>query len=281
VVDSCNEYLLKLPIVISNFENQPFYFKQRELGGKNLIYRARKIDNTSNIPYPKVADIDCISESKKGLISSYGRVNKPEERMFYGATSYSTACFETLSKGKDFQKLASAMTTTGCWIVEEPINIVEIPYSRKYSEKLTSISKNPSVKISNDLLIKQEKHFKKLLENDLDYEKMILFSDSYANFEIDSENDYYLSNYYKDRIFNKIKGFKVQKTFDAIQYPSVPFSFELNNIVIRPEVAEKKLRFFDAMQVWVLFNKEKMSDVQFIPIEQNVMSDDEGILKWR
>lgn len=281
LVKACNEHFPRLPIIISDFNNQDYFFRQQQLSGKNLIYRARKIINSINSPHRFLRDIDCIPEDKKHLITEFGRVNKPNERMFYGALDYSIACFETLSKGKDFQSTASAMTTVGCWLIEKPFKIAQIPFSKKYVEKLQSTTGVGNYRISEEYILKQEQHYRQLLSSELEYQKMQLFADAFANFEIESEHDYYLSNYYKDRIFNQIEGFKINMEFGAIQYPSVPSSFERDNIVLLPKVAEKSLFFFNSMQVWVVFDKENMKNIQFIPIKQMVKADSEGKLNWR
>lgn len=281
LVTACNEHFPRLPIIVSDFNNQENFFRQQQLPGKNLIYRARKITNQNNTPHEYLSDIDCIPNEKKHLITEFGRVNKPQERMFYGALDYSIACFETLSKGKDFQNIASAMTTVGCWIIDKPFKIAQIPFSKKYINKLEATTGLGNFRISEEGIAKQEQHYRQLLASDLEYDKMQLFADAFANFEIENEHDYYLSNYYKDRVFNKIENFKLDIEFGAIQYPSVPSSFERDNIVLLPEVAENSLTFLNGMQVWVVFDKENMKNLQFLPIEQMVRCDSEGKLNWR
>ena len=76
------------------------------------------------------------------------------------------------------------------------------------------------------------KQLKKQIGNDIGYEIHELFGNAFANFDIKTDNDYFLSNYYADRIFNQIDGFKVGEEIDGIIYPSVPSSFEENNIVL-------------------------------------------------
>ena len=62
LVHFCNAYIPRIPILPLKFENEPFFFGQREFSGWNLIYRGRKINNPENRPHPKVSDINYIQD---------------------------------------------------------------------------------------------------------------------------------------------------------------------------------------------------------------------------
>lgn len=281
LVTACNEHFPHIPILPLRFENEPFFFGQYKFGGRNIVYRGRKITNLQNQPYPKVSDISFIPEDKLHLITEFGRANKKGESMFYGAIHYPTACFETLSKGIDFQKTGSGMLTVGTWVIEKPLLIAQLPISKKYWNLINEKTNFELVKHSNEKIDAVISEIKKLTASDIDYEILELFGDAFANFQIECEQDYYLSNYYKDRIFDKIKGFNVPVEYDGIFYASVPNAYESDNLVIKPESVISKMKFGDAMQVWVVHHKQTTGNVQFIPIEQRVRADDEGNLNWR
>lgn len=72
------ECLPRLPFNLVDFDNKPFFFHQREYGGLNVIYRARKITNPGNTFHRFVSDLSYMPSNKLHLITDYGRVNKPQ-----------------------------------------------------------------------------------------------------------------------------------------------------------------------------------------------------------
>lgn len=279
LVKACDEYFSNIPIIIIDFDDDLYFFGQREYGEKILIYRARKIENDLHTPHPFISDIDAIPMEKKHLVNSFGRSNKKGEPMFYGAMSNSTACFETISKGIDFQQTGSTFCTVGCWIIENPFKMARLPFSIKYIDELTCLSSIRTLNfISNKRLHEEEEKFRNLCSSELEYDILKLFADAFANFNIECENDYYLSNYYKDRIFNTKNRYNIPDKIDAIIYPSVPSSFQMPNIVIKPDIVKKNMRFLQAMQVWVQLDVNGRS---FNPIQQKITADINGKLNWK
>lgn len=201
--------------------------------------------------------------------------------MFYGSLNYATACIETLSKGEDFRKLEAAMVTIGTWRFKEPLKLVQMPHSEKawksFTEQVTFISE----RLTEEHIKKHNEHLRQQQRNEIDYEILELFGDAFAKLEIKSDNDYFLSNYYADRVFDRIKGFYVQEEIDGIIYPSVPNSYEEKNIVLKPSVIDNKLEFVNAMQVWVVLHLKSGGGGEFIPIEQRVKADNTGKLSWQ
>lgn len=281
LVQECNDHFPKIPLTPMTFENKKFEFKQHEFGGYNVVYRGRKITDPKKRGHKTVSDISYIGNNSLEKIESFGRSNRSQESMFYGSLRYSTACFETLSKGLDFKQSGSALITCGTWIVEESLKIIRLPYSKKHWSKLSDIVDPAVSKMSKDKVIKQWDHLEKIISNELDLKILELFADAFATIEVQTEQDYYLSNYYKDRIFNQIRGFHVVEDFDTIMFPSIPSSYEEMNLVIKPEAVDAKLKFLDAMMVWVTMNQEKIADLQFIPIKHRIKANKSGDLLWR
>lgn len=81
-------------ILGDEFKNTPFYFRQNEWGGTNVIYRARP-NEIADTPFPCVKDISYVPEDKLSKVPM-GRVNKARQAIFYGSTKFETACFETV-----------------------------------------------------------------------------------------------------------------------------------------------------------------------------------------
>lgn len=234
LVFQCNKFFPSMPISVVDFTNEKFFFRQREYGGLNVVHRGRKITNPQNRPHPFVADISYIKDKDVDLIEKYGRVNKPKQSLFYGALGYHTASWETLSKGVEFRNSGSGMVTVGTWIIEQPLKLVQMPYSEKVFIALYDIVSYKPERLKLKQIKEHNKQLKKQIGNDIAYEILELFGDAFANFDTKTDNDYFLSNYYADRIFNQIDEFKVGEEIDGIIYPSVPSSFEENNIVLKP-----------------------------------------------
>ncbi len=281
VVALCNEYFPSLPMLLVDFTNEPFYFRQQQWGGLNVIHRGRKITNSQNRPHPNVSDISYIQPKELHKIDRFGRANKKGESMFYGSLNYATACIETLSKGADFRDSGSAMVTIGTWKFETPLTLAQMPHSEKVWKQFYEKVSFKSEKLTEEHIKKHNEEIRKRLRNDLDYEILELFGDAFAKFDIKDDTDYFLSNYYADRVFNRVKGLDPGEEFDGIMYPSVPNSYQEYNIVLTPGVVDTKLKFLNAMQVWVVHYLNKGGGGEFIPIEQRVKADDAGKLSWR
>lgn len=280
LTEACNEFFPRIPILPLDFNNQPFFFRQNEYGGRNAIYRGRKITNSENQPHLSISEISFIQKKDLNKIEFFGRVNKKGESMFYGAIGYPTTCIETLSKGIELKDFGSAMVTVGTWLIKDSIKMVQLPYSKKYWQAMEGLTRFNLIRMSSEKINEENNMLRGLVETEIDFEILQLFGDAFANFNIECEQDYYLSNYYKDRIFNQVKGFNTHVDFEAILYPSVSNAFESDNIVIRPSTVEKKMEFLDAMLVWVVNQKQSGGSVQFIPIKQRIYPDKNGIFKW-
>ena len=281
LVSQCNKYFAALPMASVDFTNEQFFFRQLEYGGLNVVHRGREITNPENRPHPNVADISYIQKEDIELIKKFGRVNKPKQSMFYGSLSYHTAVWETLSKGVEFRNSGSGMVTVGTWIIEKPLKLVQMPHSEKVFTALYDIVSYKPERLRLEHIKDHNMLLKKQIGSDIGYEILELFGDAFANFDIKTDNDYFLSNYYADRAFNQIDGFEVGEEIDGIIYPSVASSYQENNIVLKPSSVDTKLKFSSAMQVWVVHHLETGKGAQFIPIEQRIHAMGNGTLSWR
>ena len=279
VIELCNFHFPQIPFVTVDFTNEKFFFKQKEFGGINVIYRGRKMKNKEDDPFEGISDISYIQEKDLDLIENFGRLNKKRESMFYGALNASTACVETITKGEDFKGSGSVMVVVGTWKFDSTLKLAEMPYSEKYWKLYTRETKIKSEVLTEDFIRERNQEIKLKFENSLSYEILTLFGDAFANFEIKQDSDYYLSNYFADRIFSRLPGYKCDN-IDGIIYPSIPHSYQELNVVLKPEVVEQKLKFIDATQVWVVHFLETGGGVQFIPIRENIYPDENGKFRW-
>lgn len=170
---TCNEYFQKLPFLIVDFTNEPFFFRQHNWGGINVIYRARQIKTSNNLPHENISDISFIPESKLDNITNFGRVNKPQESMFYGSLNIPTACTEAVTKGNVFENSNSVMMTVGIWKFDAPLKLIEIPHSPTYFKKLYHMLNFKSEKIQLEHIEESNKLLKKRINNDFEFEKLM------------------------------------------------------------------------------------------------------------
>ncbi len=281
LVEECNKHFPLLLFPIVDFTNSKFFFRQQQWGGINVVYRARHIADTYNYPHENITDISYIPEDKLDLIEKFGRVNKPKESMFYGALKLPTACTEAITKGNVFEDASSTMLSVGVWKFETPLKLVEIPHSEKYFKSFYDEVNFKSEKIQLDHIRETNQKLRDKIGNDTYYEQLMFFADAFARWDIKEDNQYMLSNYFADRAFNKIPGYPMQDDIDGIIYPSIAFSYQETNIVLKPEVVKEKMKFISALQIWLVSFLKNNGGAQFNPIDQNVKTDEKGNLNWR
>ena len=72
----------------------------------------------------------------------------------------------------------------------------------------------------------------------------------------------------------------MEEEVDGIIYPSIALSYQHKNIVLKPEVVKNKMKFINAMQVWLVSFADRGGGAQFIPIKQRINADKDGKLLW-
>jgi hypothetical protein len=281
LTEETNKYFGRLPIPIVECDNSLFYFHQREYSGKNIIYRGRPLDNPQNIPFPKVANMSYRPENEWKNIDYFGRVSKPGEANFYGSLNPETASFECVFKDEQFRSGNMTHIAMGVWMIIAPLKLVQIPYSEKYWKQFYKLVNFKSRAITEEAIIKANLNAKKELNSEIGFEILTFFADAFANFNITSERDYYLSNYYADRVFNKVTGFSFDNDVDGILYPSVANSYQNLNIVLRPDTVRTKLKFIQGDH-YIVTNriKEDGGSVTWLPLRIRRYPDKDGNIIW-
>ncbi len=280
LIEILNSYVPKIPASVLEFKNEKFELRQTHSGGLNLLYRGRIIDD-SKIPFKTIGEISFVPADKLHTIKQFGRVNKPGESMFYASTALETACVETFSKGDNFERIKNEkgmIIVVGTWLIEKSMTFAHMTCSEKYfASFLKQANKLNLKRVTLESIRRQNDHTRQLIGNEEDYEILNFFSDEFAKLDTTDHNEHKISNYYADRMFNRIPGFKMQGDIDGIWYPSVPSSYQETNIVLPPNKAEENLKFLWADLIWVSYSSDQ---IQFIPLEQRVHANDEGVILW-
>lgn len=279
-----DSYLPNIPASILEFQNNQFELNQIENGGMNMLYRARIIDETK-VPYQTVEEISYIPQNKRHLIKYYGRVNKPGESMFYASTEMGTACVETFSKGENYNILKekkSIMLVVGTWKIEKPLTLAHMTSPEQYYTRFLEEAKSLNLKkVTLKQVQEQNDHLRKLLGDNDGFEILNFFSEEFAKTDTLDHNEHKISNYYADIVFDRNPKSKMQGgAVDGIWYPSVPSSYQENNLVLSPHIVDEKLKFVWAELVWITYSTET-KQIQFIPIERRVHADNTDVLQWR
>jgi len=278
-------YIERLPISITTFPEIPL-FNETQPRNKKLLYRARpneKIDllkSTLALPFNTLEEI---SLNLKIELIKRGRLNKANQSIFYCSNSVMGACFEAISKGFFMDKAHYSMgLTVGIWKMVEPLELASLYYSTSgldffqkndmqlYSKKLdyrNAVREKAMGRIQHDLKANAD-------ELDLNMFLLDFFSDELGRIDIENENDYKLSNYYAEHVFERVP----QGEIDGIFYPSIPMAFQGDNIALHPR-ALKKLQFVSAMNVWAVYHEETRN-LQIIPLKQNIPADTNGLFHW-
>ncbi|OGS69812.1 MAG: hypothetical protein A3F91_10750 [Flavobacteria bacterium RIFCSPLOWO2_12_FULL_35_11] len=168
-------------------------------------------------------------------IKKFGRANSPFQSRFYGAIPsedikharvilFTELCEEYRCEPV---KYVDTTVTVGRWTVIEEFEVAQMAFDERYfvSEEIKKIRDNWITKLSqnNDIPLEQ---FQKTLE---------FFSAEFAKPDIKHTDDYKLSCLYTDFAIHSA-GLK------GIFYPSCRADYKGYNIVVTPEIVEKKLR---------------------------------------
>lgn len=273
-------YFKKFTYQNLDFSNTPNSFKQNRINGQNVVFRARPNDNSKNKIFKNVSEISFIPDSDIYNIKEFGRVNKPFEPMFYGSFDYRTACVETISKGEEYYIEPNTMITVGIWTFETPLNLVNIPHSEKYFNKFYE-NENYEYKEKQLKFIREKNDkIKNDIKNNFEFDKLMFFADEFAKFDTRENKEYMICNIFADRVFRKDCNCKKEKEVDGIIYPSTIFSYQENNIVLKPEVVTNKLKFYRAFQIRFENLVETENRSCFVKVGKEVEADENGNLLW-
>lgn len=283
LLNTLNIAFPEIPIVGRKFSNSQSFFKQKEYQPKNVIFRARPNLNNIDVPYNFVSEISYIPYKESSKIKKWGRVNKPKQSMFYGALNLQTACHEMAAALNCFNEFNEYYLTVGVWEFTTPLLLAEIPQSEYNIDKLYDILKHRFDIIKKPDFSEEHQMILNILDNAVAYEVLQYFSQGFTMFDEENigEDIYKISNYYADRIFNKIKDYQIDTTFDGIIYPSRTNCYLEQNLVLKPDVVDKNLNFIEAISVALVRSKDDLNgwSAEIFPIKKT-KSYKNGELNW-
>ncbi len=209
------------------------------------IFRARV--NKGVKPYVKTKDIYMPPAS---LITEYGRSNKPEERIFYGATNYRLATFEVIQNLKNSisPKSEVVFLTVGVYKTKEVLHLANIIHSpilhANRKDIFKAFEKNRGLLDSNKWMGEELVNADNLICQ--------FFANQFTKSEIKSHFDYRISAFYSRRL-NHMNRFIApefaSEKFDGVYYPSVAMKYKGDNQSIFEDSANKKLELINAIHV--------------------------------
>ncbi len=267
-------HLPRLPFGTVDFDNKPFFFRQLEYGGINVVYRAQLIKNDSNTPHSSVKELSYVPSDMLHYIENFGRVNKPHQSMFYGAFNPLTAAIETIHSRPEVIKKFTSFTI-GVWKFEQPLTLAEVTLSKKQHDTLHRGLPESFNSQFNDAYFEELKTW---IDNSSfdELERCVFeyFADKFCEF---NENNlhYKVSNYYADRIFNRFPEHPISDgaSIDGILYSSIAHTYQQKNIALLPEVVDAKLEFWCAEHMILLGGS-------IVPIDR-AHADQDGNLIWQ
>jgi len=224
-----SESIRQVPIATAFLHKDSFIDRVRVNKGGNLF---TKEDEISYIKDQNVID---------NYLTQYGRANKPHQVMFYGAVDSTeipqqrlTSILETsdLIKNPEAVNVEGELITVSRWRVLEEILVIEIVFDDK------AIANNPDTKRAFEYQMKKIAHHPL---REMGLRQIQFFSSEFAK-EIENNWDYKISVAYTDLLLHDRKLILNGFPIEGIAFPSVPSGYKGQNIVLRPEMVDKKLK---------------------------------------
>lgn len=284
-----NELIPSLPIPPDKFSNQPDEFTQGN-HAQNWLYRANFI-KPGHKRWDKAGDVSYLPREYWKDRDEFGRVNKPHTGIFYASLNLLAACAETYTSGPNLETVRreeSVQAIVGQWVIKAPLSLIRMPIP----ESTITFFDDPRIEklglstITPDVIRKQNAHIREVCNDEFKFKLLEFFAEAFAH---QGDEQYLLSTYYADRVFNKIEGFrtqietsdgKVPKEIEGILYYACPSSYQELNLALLPEsVDAKRIEIvFAHHMVWS--HSYSHGRTLFVPHEQNALIRD-GEIKWR
>ncbi|TPG37742.1 RES domain-containing protein [Flavobacterium pectinovorum] len=199
-------------------------------------------------------------------MKNFGRANEPGQSVFYCSDDDSLSLFETskLPKQNDNQPLE--YITTSLWISTEEILVASV---------LTNDNIRGNHKAIDDL----SKDFEYIVKTQADEsaqavsQLMQFLSREFSQAMAGNSNHYKITSAFTNYIFDSVKN------ADGILYPSTVVTHKGFNFALKPEVANKKLKFLVANRRKMEYaGNKKYVETEFIESEFHQGND--NIILW-
>ena len=202
-------------------------------------------------------------------VTKYGRANIPYNPLFYCCTFKKNgdrmqiprlvALLETSEFAKDNESSGIERSTCSTWTSNKELSLIALPFSNSY------------LRPCDDILKINQTWENNVTYNNLDKEALELveyMSDEIAKHYKNSEEYFKIAHfiYYLMRINPQTKD------ADGIIYPSVPAEGEGFNVVLKPEISDRHLDFYNASLCHLA---KKQGEKRFITLNHAVVNDGE------
>lgn len=223
-------------------------FTVARIHANHHIERARI--NINGEIFNKEESISYIKDSS--IIQSYGRANKPNQSMFYGAVEsdlvplpriVNCAEIQEVLRTKNKNDITTDFTVTvGKWRIIKDIDVIEMVFKSDLIHTVPDIERAYKQQMS---------YFEKTIPHGVKQMEYLLsfVSDEFAKSDIKSDRDYWISSAYTNMGL-KINGIK------GIMYPSVRTDFFGTNVALTPEAVDNNLRL-ENVEMFQVFIKGK------------------------
>ena len=245
-----------VPLIHFNLEVGTYVIRQR------INNKDKEFSNISELTYPPMS-----------ACKGYGRANIPYHPMFYCcsfADDFTSplpryiSILETSVFVKHKETIGIERSTCARWDVIERLDLLALPFSIEYERTI------PIIKQIQDEweIVKQENGI-----NNEALEIVEYMSNEIAK-EITNNDDYFkIANY----IYYLLYINEQTKKMDGIIYPSVAAAGEGFNMVLKPEVVDKKLRFSVASLCYLVKNGEK---AEVVIVNHSIQQNEDGTLLY-
>lgn len=188
--------------------------------------------NISKVGNRMITEIKYLKYPPPESITKFGRCNLIGQSMLYGS-------FNMVTASKEMRPEIGDLVTISTWKLKQGMDILTCPIF--YITSLDGMVHNElslKCKIAHDNYFRN--HFSNEYRNEVD-NLMEFFAKAFAKeVAVGNWNDYFLSAYLTNIIFNRI-GPKIE----MLIYPSVQESLESSNMAIRPEVFDEKFELYE------------------------------------
>lgn len=254
IFDSIKDY--SLPLIVFYIEAGASLIRQR------INESGKYYSTTSSLSYPPIT-----------APPKYGRANIPGHPMFYGCAfpmdslapdPRIIAILETSDFAKDEETIGVERFTCSRWDVIEKMKLLSLPFFENYQYAINDI-----LQIQRDW----NNEIQKVYINRGAIELVEYMSTEMAK-KISNDNDYFkIANFVYYILYINEK----TKIFDGLIYPSVPAKGDGFNVVLKPEVVDKKLQFGVASLCYLVKNK---MEARVDMINHSVRVSEDGFITY-
>lgn len=223
-------------------------FTVARIHANHHIERARI--NFNGEIFNKEESISYIKDSS--IIQHYGRANKPNQSMFYGAVKsdmvplpriVNCAEIQDVLRTKNEKNITTEfIVTVGKWKIIKDIDVIEMVFKTDLIHSVPDIERAYKQQMS---------YFEKSIPHGIKQMEYLLsfFSDEFARSDIKTDRDYWISAAYTNMAL-KING------INGVIYPSVRTDYLGTNVALTPKIVDNNLKL-ETVEMFHVYIKSK------------------------